>query len=353
MAADDGLRISVAMTTYQGERHLARQLESILGQTRLPDEVVVSDDASTDSSWEIVRTVAAQAPLPFRVLRNQQRLGLRSNIEKALTACDGSVIVLADQDDLWAPTKVETLAAAFTDPDVTLWFSDGELIDDHDRPLGGTVWGATGFAAHNQRLMSDGHGLGQLLHGQTVTGATMAVRDSVVRLALPLPGQLEGPEHLFLHDGWLAVVAAVLGTVSVEPQALTSYRQHESQVTAMSMARPRDGTRRSLDAGSRGAQLLRDHARVALVADRIRTASVHTRTAEELFDRECLLAARALPRSAGRARQIWRQLKRGAYHRYSSGTLTALSDLLSPPILDPDRVSPAGRRPPESSPGSS
>ncbi len=231
-----GLRASVAMTTYRGGAYVVEQLESILTQTRAPDEVVVHDDASDDGTWERLTEYVATLDAPVRLHRNEVNVGLRRNVEAALQRCTGDVVVLADQDDLWQPDKLAVLMAAFeSDPATTLWFSDAELVDASGTPTGRTAWDAVHFGPEEQARVRSGD-VRRLVHGQTVTGATMAFRASVLDRALPLPDRLDGEDHLFLHDGWIAVIAACLGHVAVEPRALTRYRQHPDQLTAMSMS---------------------------------------------------------------------------------------------------------------------
>ena len=326
----DRLRISVVMTTYQGAAHLAEQLDSILAQQRTPDEVVVSDDASTDGTGALLEDYARRHPSIIRLRSNPSRLGLRLNMQAAIEQAQGDVLVLADQDDLWHPEKLVAVEQAFADPAVTLWFSDAELIDAQGRAIGHTAWEAVSLDAAHQQRLRDGS-LERLLGAQTVTGATMAVRADVARVALPFPPELEGPGHLFLHDGWLAALAGAIGRVVVDPRRLTSYRQHDRQVTRMSLSRSGDHGEGKSTRRHRAEQLQLDRARVTLVADRVRTAGVDGVGATELFRREALLAVRALPRgAASRQRLIREQIARGNYHQYSSGFRAAISDLIAP-----------------------
>ena len=112
-------RISVAMATFNGERHLAAQLESIAQQTLAPHELVVSDDGSTDSTLEIVEAFERRAPFHVRIERNPTRLGFAANFLTAAERCEGELIAFADQDDVWLSTKLERAAAAFA-PGVVL-----------------------------------------------------------------------------------------------------------------------------------------------------------------------------------------------------------------------------------------
>ena len=99
-------RISVAMCTYNGEKYLHQQLASIAQQTRLPEEMVVCDDCSSDSTPEIIEEFARTVPFPVRFFRNPQNLGSTKNFEKAIGLCTGDMIALCDQDDIWMPEKL-------------------------------------------------------------------------------------------------------------------------------------------------------------------------------------------------------------------------------------------------------
>ena len=121
-------RLSVALATYNGERYLGEQLESILRQTRLPDELVIFDDASTDSTPAIVQEFAKAAPFPVRFQINAERLGSTRNFEAAIRACSGDIIFLCDQDDVWYPDKIARMEERFIkDPEAGAVFTDADL----------------------------------------------------------------------------------------------------------------------------------------------------------------------------------------------------------------------------------
>ena len=100
-------RISVAMCTYNGERFLAQQLVSIAQQSRPPDELVVCDDGSTDRTVAMIREFAVSVRYPVRVFENEHNLGVAANFERAIRLCEGNLIALADQDDIWYPIRLE------------------------------------------------------------------------------------------------------------------------------------------------------------------------------------------------------------------------------------------------------
>lgn len=320
--------LSVAMTTHNGERHLSEQLESIAIQEPPPAEVVVGDDASQDRSVAILREFARTAPFPVHVFASEQRRGLRCNLASVLSACHGTVIALCDQDDVWEQGRLEAISAAFsTDSTTTVWFSQAGLIDDVGTSLGRTTWDAVHLSAIDAEDLRAGGQLRRLLFGMTVTGATMAFRRDVLRAALPLPDQLEGPDHLFLHDGWIAVLAASLGRTVADARLLSSYRQHAGQVTAMSMSGDQVGeTTSAID------QLRQEYERLELVLGRLRDSGMlgecRARARAELLDLERLLVTRLTPATD------WRRLPRiaarqldGSYRRHARGLRTALADV--------------------------
>ena len=98
--------ISIALATYNGSRYIREQLDSIALQTRLPDELIISDDASTDDTLDIARDFARHVPFPVKIYKNQERLGSTRNFEIAILYCSGNLISLCDQDDIWYPNKL-------------------------------------------------------------------------------------------------------------------------------------------------------------------------------------------------------------------------------------------------------
>src|SRR5690349_6024675 len=124
------LSLSIALASYNGGRYIREQLDSIARQTRLPDELVISDDASTDSTPEIIEEFARSAPFPVHFLKNSERLGAIGNFEAAIRACKGTIIFLCDQDDVWYPEKVALMEECFIDhPEAGAVFSDGDVVD--------------------------------------------------------------------------------------------------------------------------------------------------------------------------------------------------------------------------------
>ena len=135
------MKISVAMCTYNGEQYLREQLDSIAKQTRLPDELVVSDDGSIDKTLKLIEEFASSSPFPVRISVNDKNLGTTRNFEKAIWSCEGEVIALCDQDDIWHVKKLELVEALMASAaSVGLVISDAELVDAASRRRGRSLW---------------------------------------------------------------------------------------------------------------------------------------------------------------------------------------------------------------------
>jgi glycosyltransferase involved in cell wall biosynthesis len=207
-------------------------LQSLADQERLPDEVVVQDDGSTDGTVDLIRHFAETAPFPVRLEINQARVGSTANFAIALARCQGEFIALADQDDVWYPAKLRRLEDELAgDPTVTLVFSNADLIGEQGQPLGPSLWEARRI----ERLLAHNAVVAEELFARRAltTGCTMAVRRRAVDAALPFPDELNHRLSPMRHDRWLSLVAAAVGTVRALPEPLLAFRVHESQETGV------------------------------------------------------------------------------------------------------------------------
>ena len=217
------MRISVAMCTYNGARYLGEQLESLVTQQRLPDELVVCDDGSSDGTIEILEQFVTKAPFPVRLSRNAHNLGYSRNFAQTMGLCDGEVIALSDQDDVWYPEKLKRMESIFEQyPDVEGAFSDGDIIDDNSRPVGRTLWQSFLFGRNDQRRFRTGHALDALLRRNMGTDMAFAVRRSAFDLLPSIPTS-------WVHDGWLAILLAIRSGLYACPEPLVGYRVHRDQ----------------------------------------------------------------------------------------------------------------------------
>ncbi len=227
--APDSPTVSVAMCTYNGERFLAEQLQSIQQQSRSPDQVVVCDDGSTDATRAMLEQFARSASFPVTLRFNSKNLGVTRNFEQAISLCHGDFIALCDQDDRWHSSKLERLAQALAaNPLAGFVCSNAALINQDGGRMRGTLWdrwriNPSMLAAEDPRE----RGL-HLLRANCVTGATMIIRrDLVCAHALPIPPS-------WVHDHWITVLCEIIERPGCTmPDLLTEYRQHAGQVLGL------------------------------------------------------------------------------------------------------------------------
>jgi glycosyltransferase involved in cell wall biosynthesis len=215
-------RISVALCTYNGARFLPAQLESILAQTRLPDEVHVFDDCSTDNSVELLVRFAPQAAFPVHIHRNAERKGSILNFEQAIRACSGTLIALSDQDDIWHPERLQRSEEALQQhPGTGAVFTDGLLIDEAGEPTGMRLWERFIFTPEDQRRLRAGDYI-PLARQRFITGATMMFRAKY----LPWISPAKDGWH---HDGWASSIVASFSGLCWLTEPLIRYRVHAGQ----------------------------------------------------------------------------------------------------------------------------
>jgi glycosyltransferase involved in cell wall biosynthesis len=327
------MKISVAMCTYNGARYLPEQLESLALQTRLPDELVICDDNSTDQTVSILSAFAASASFPIVVKVNKQNLGSTKNFEQVIALCQGDIMALCDQDDVWLPGKLERFVAEFSRaPAVGLVFTDGDVVDENLQPAGYSIWQKLGFVAKEQERLRRGQGFDALLQGATVTGATAAFGSRFKPLVLPFPTNLP-----IIHDAWISMLVAAVADVLPVADRLIKYRQHGSQqVGALERNRPR---RPRFPAEAREA-LGRPNPYPEMLAI---ARAVHQRLMDhrQEFDSHKVLRsleakilhlsvrARLPLAKRSRAPRVVRELLTGRYHRYSNGLRSAVKDLFA------------------------
>lgn len=218
--------VSVAMCTYNGERYLTEQLESIAAQSHPVGELVVCDDRSNDGTIGILEEFAKKSPFKVSIHINETNLGSTKNFEKCLRLCEGDILVLCDQDDVWEKDKVQQQVDFFNGhPEFDAVFSNAYLIDGHGKRLDHRLWDNFGFGAERKELWNSGKANEVLFESYVVTGATLALRKTALRFLAPFPTHL-GP---YIHDAWMALVLAVQNKIGFIDDELLSYRVHASQ----------------------------------------------------------------------------------------------------------------------------
>jgi glycosyltransferase involved in cell wall biosynthesis len=319
--------LSVVMATFNGEAFIEAQLESILSQTRLPDEIVVSDDGSTDNTLAVVKRMKAQAPssVSWQVVTNTTPLGVAHNFRSATLRATGDLIALADQDDWWVPGKLRTLEEVLIARDALLVHSDAELVDESGNLLGMSVTDSLRMTRGERRGLIAGRGLAQLVRRNLVTGHTVVMRRGVVELAGEIPPG-------WLHDEWWALVAAAHGRVVLCPQILGHYRQHEiNQVGATKSGFARLMERFGEPQGEFRARHLTRHEGLQAYLETHESSlpDSSTRLLRGRIAHYAWQATLQAPRLRRVGPVVWRVVT-GNYHRYRRGIFDALRDLLQP-----------------------
>lgn len=209
--------ISVCIASFNGEKFIEEQVRSILNQLSNFDEVVVSDDGSTDSTLEILNSINDAR---IRIVRNATPRGYTSNFENAIKSSRGELIFLSDQDDVWIDGRVQEMSFRLQKSDFVI--CDAKFVSDSLSPLGITYFelrgGGSGFARNIIKLR--------------YLGACMAFRRHILKKVLPFPTRRD----LCTHDLWLALVAEFYYKVDVIVEPYILYRRHGANVSSGGVA---------------------------------------------------------------------------------------------------------------------
>jgi glycosyltransferase involved in cell wall biosynthesis len=214
------MNLSVSMITFQGAAYLKAQMDSILGQSRPIQEIIVCDDGSTDETRAILTEYAALHPT-IKLHFNEQNLGTVANMQQCLRLTSGDIIFLADQDDVWLPNKVEkTLAFFEQNPAAEAVFSNADIIDVAGNTQAEmTLWDIIGFPFDKVELVDFERRVDNV-----VTGAGLAFKRDPELLQKDIP-QIPG----LLHDGWIGLYFAAKNALQANPEKLFQYRAHANQ----------------------------------------------------------------------------------------------------------------------------
>jgi glycosyltransferase involved in cell wall biosynthesis len=207
-------KISVCMATRNGEKYIKRQLESILMQLTQTDEVVISDDSSSDKTVDIIKGLSDRR---IRLYENNTFFSPIFNIENALKKASGEIIVLSDQDDVWLENKTTVIRREFTGTSmgIKLIVLDGHIVDEHETIMHDSI-----FAC-----IKSGKGLLKNVYDNTYMGCCMAFSRGLLKIALPFP------RNIPMHDMWLGLLAELFGKVEFLHDKTIKYRRHEESVT--------------------------------------------------------------------------------------------------------------------------
>lgn len=320
------LRLSVVLCTYNGAAYLQQQLASLLSQSRRPDEIVIGDDGSTDTSWAMLQAFAEEAGtlgIHVYLTRHAVNLGYVENFSAMLQHATGDLVFLCDQDDIWRADKLDVMTNCFLqDPSLVLLHSDARLVDEGGSSLQHGLFEHLELSEAERQRVRDGAAFDVNLRRNIVTGATAAMRRVVVEKALPVG---KG----WVHDAWLGIIASALGRVDFLDAPLIDYRQHDNNQIGI---RKRTWKMRLDD-------MLRPRAKlISEKADLLGVLLDHLRTIEPLpqcqIDRVRDMRAHFLLRQQINGRRISRvvpichEYTNGRYGLYGTGVRGAFRDFL-------------------------
>lgn len=321
------MKCSVALCTFNGEKYLADQLTSILRQVRLPDEIIISDDNSTDATFEILtdyRRRFEEVGVTVELIRNSENLGITSNFEVACLNCKNDVLLLSDQDDRWLPERVARVMELFAaNAKLVFLNSDAVIIDGNGaRTQDATLFQTLQVTTSEMQCLESSNWLPFLVNRNLSTGATCAFRRNLLAVASPF-------DPRFFHDDWLASVGWLIGETSTAFDPLIEYRLHgENSVGLLNNpVQTEEGTSNPREAHIRWQidRLLPFVERVASVNCATPTMNL-TRAQEYLAFLQSRQRILQSPRYL-RIFPVVAMLTQGAYHAHANGFRSAISDI--------------------------
>ena len=232
------MKISIAMATYNGAKYLQAQLESLSSQTRLPDELVVCDDKSTDDTIEVLEKFAKTAPFKIYIHRNKENLGYARNFEKIIGLCSGELIFLSDQDDVWFAEKIQCIEHVFeTSLGLLVVINDVDITDTNLVPTGRT-------------LLDNMKKIGKFSSKYHVLGCATAFHAKMKPIIMPLPENKREKSGVLAHDIWIHGLGEACRAKLILDKPLQFYRRHDDAVTSFNTDNPVHQLKKSLVSSS-------------------------------------------------------------------------------------------------------
>jgi len=202
--------ISVCIPTYNGEKYIQQQLDSIFAQATRVDEIIISDDSSTDRTIEIIKSYNDNR---IKLIENQKFSSSIFNLENALKHARGDYIFLADQDDIWYPDKVKIVLKHLENYNLVI--TDCKLIDENDNTLAPSFF----------QIVNSGKGFFKNLIKNSYLGCCMAFDRNLLKYILPFP------KRIAMHDIWIGLNAELFSSIYFCNEQLVRYRRHEGNRT--------------------------------------------------------------------------------------------------------------------------
>lgn len=322
------LTISIAMCTYNGEKYLQEQLDSLAKQSRLPDELVICDDCSSDKTMEILQNFVENSPFPVRLEQNEKNLGYIRNFEKCSQLCTGDIIFFCDQDDVWLPEKIERFMEFFeNEPNVGMVISDVQMMDAHSKLLKSRYsYSIYPIAKLEKMIRRDAAYFLCKISCSSWPGMAIAYRKSVGEILFPYP-------FVLAHDSWVLQTMCAVSQARIIPEPMVLYRIHEKNVVGkqfdkLSVSIQEAGSKRIID----NYKNISDN--LTCILDRIKerpnlNISPKTLALYKAKAEHCLIRYRIRTKQVNKWYYILRETLNGNYFRFGNGILSIGMDLLS------------------------
>ncbi|GAB0155137.1 hypothetical protein CHRYSEOSP005_03970 [Chryseobacterium sp. Alg-005] len=218
------MKVSVALCTYNGEQYLSDQLDSIMNQTVLPDEIIICDDRSTDTTIEILNAYQSKFPEIFKIFVNENNLGFVKNFEKAIYLCSHEVIIISDQDDIWEQDKVSKTVHFFeNNAGFDGVFHDLKLMDEETTLPSYLNWKNISHETIKKEIREGELFTALVVKGSFILGCCLAIRKEALK-------KYELKDFQVAHDYFIVQKLSMKNTLGFIPQSLSSYRLHSNQV---------------------------------------------------------------------------------------------------------------------------
>lgn len=212
------MKIDILMATYNGEKYLREQIDSILNQTFKDFNLIICDDCSKDSTWEILQEYEKKDSR-VKIIKNEKNLGYNKNFEKLLGFVKSEYFMLSDQDDFWLENKVEESYKKITEEKLNLVCSDLEVVNENLETIHPSMWEFwPDYNIKNKIKKSKDYR--SCLMTNCITGCTTIINSKLIPKLVPLPG------YPIVHDWWIGLVAGSEGEIGYIEKPLIKYRQH-------------------------------------------------------------------------------------------------------------------------------
>jgi glycosyltransferase involved in cell wall biosynthesis len=205
-------KVSIVVCTYNGEKFLQEQLNSLVSQTYANLEIIISDDHSTDDTVKIATAFQGRDPR-IRIHVNENNLGFNKNFEQAFDLATGDFIAVCDQDDIWKPNKVKDMMLLFKQETTLVYCQSVRFRNE-----------VPNIEKYSRRKLFTGNDVRKLMYFNNISGHNIIFKKELLEYAKPFPEDV-------IYDWWLTIVAAVFGTINATENVYTFHRWHTTNAT--------------------------------------------------------------------------------------------------------------------------